>query len=186
MSTEPYKVRLTLTGVSALLFHRWNTEAVETKAALAKGSAGKKSDNVESYVWRAENGNIALPGAYITSAIVAAAKFRQDPRSPRKSAMDLFRAGIVPLTELADLGKPEWDFIDRRRAVVQRAAITRSRPSMRPGWQAQVELLIGLPEYISAELLREVTEAAGRFVGIGDYRPAFGRFSVTSFEEVAD
>ena len=30
-----------------------------------------------------------------------AAKFRQDPRSQRKSAMDLYKAGVVPLTSAA-------------------------------------------------------------------------------------
>ena len=181
---EPYTVEMTLTGVASLLFHRWQCGAVEAKAALTKGSAGKKSDDVESYVWRLDNGHVGIPGTYIGAALVAAAKFRQDPRSPRKSAMDLFKAGVVPLTELADLGKVEWDFIDRRRAVVQRAAITRSRPAMRPGWQATVRLMVSLPEYIAPELLREVAESAGRFVGVGDHRPAFGRFSVTSFKEV--
>lgn len=182
-ATEPYTVRVTLTGVASLLFHRWQTDAVDAKAALQKGSAGKKCDDVESYVWRCENGHIALPGSYLVAAVVAAAKFRQDPRSSRRAATELFKAGIVPITELADLGKKEWDFIDRRRCVVQRAGITRSRPGMRPGWQARFDLLVGLPEYIAPQLLRDVLEGAGKFVGVGDYRPAFGRFAVTNFEE---
>ena len=45
--------------------------------------------------------------------------FRQDPRSPRKSAMDLFKAGAVCLTPLASLHVRDWDYEDRRRVMIQ-------------------------------------------------------------------
>jgi len=117
---------------------------VESKSKAKKGSAEKKSDDVESYVYRTEKVNIAIPGEYLKGAIVGAAKFRQDPRSPRKSAADLFKAAIVSLTPLADLGARDWDFLDRRRVVIQRSAITRSRPAMREGWKATFILLLTL------------------------------------------
>src|SRR3990167_4224753 len=84
-STEPYTVQVTIRGSSAILFHRWSNEAVAEKAAAAKGSKAKKSDNLESYVYRCDNGNLGLPGEYVRQSVIAAAKFRQDPRSPRKS-----------------------------------------------------------------------------------------------------
>src|SRR5262252_5546169 len=107
--SAPYTARVTVEGTAPILFHAWNTEAVEEKGKAAKGSKAKKSDDVESYVYRCDNGNLGLPGEYLRAAIVLAAKFRQDPRSPRKSAQDLFKAGVISLTELADLGTKEWD-----------------------------------------------------------------------------
>jgi hypothetical protein len=178
---NPYKAEFTLVGVSAILFHRWNCDAVEAKALKQKGSSGKKTDDLESYVHRCQNGNIAIPGNYVAQALVGAAKFRQDPRSPRKSAQDLFKAGVVPLTDLANTGKTEWDYVDRRRAVVQRAGITRHRPALHPGWKTSFEMLVTLPEYIPSEMLKEVLVSAGQFVGIGDFRPTFGRFTVLDF-----
>src|SRR5271157_475200 len=77
--SEPYTVRIELTGTSDMLFHRWNNEAVAEKSAARKGSAAKKTDNIESYVWRDEKGNICLPGEYVRGSILMAAKFRQDP-----------------------------------------------------------------------------------------------------------
>src|SRR5512146_1226015 len=79
---QPYTVRVTIRGSSAILFHRWSNEAVAEKAAAAKGSKAKKSDNLESYVYRCDNGNLGLPGEYVRQAIIGAARFRQDPRSP--------------------------------------------------------------------------------------------------------
>ncbi len=90
--TVPYIVAVTLRGTADFLFHRYSCDAVAEKAAAKKGSKSKKTDNVESYVYRDEGGGLCLPGEYVRQAIIAAAKFQQDPRSPRKSAVDLFKA----------------------------------------------------------------------------------------------
>lgn len=178
---EPYAVSVTIRGSAPILFHRWSNEAVAEKAAAAKGSKAKKSDNIESYIYRCDNGHLGLPGEYLRQSLIGAAKFRQDPRSPRKSAMDLFKAGVVSLTELADLGVDEADYIDRRRVLVQRSAITRERPALKEGWEATVELMVLLPEYIDRTLLLDVLTNAGRLIGVGDFRPTYGRFAVVSF-----
>jgi len=183
---QPYMVDFTIEGVSPLLFHRWSNEAVAEKAAAAKGSRAKKTDNIESYLYRCDNGNIGLPGEYVRQSIVSkkegAARYRQDPRSPRKSAVDLFTAGIVSLTDLADLKIKDPDYIDRRRVLVQRNAITRERPALRVGWKANVTFMVLLPEYIDRMTLLDVLTNAGRLVGVGDFRPTYGRFNVTKFE----
>ena len=182
IASAPYTARVTIEGTSALLWRRWSCDDVAAKAAATKGSAAKKTDNIETFVWRNDKGNICLPGEYLRCAVNVAAKYRQDPRSPRKSAMDLFRAGIVCMTELADLKVKSWDYVDRRRVTVQRNGVTRERPGMNKGWRATVDLMILTPEYITASLLREVIVDAGRLVGVGDFRPTFGRFSISQYE----
>lgn len=181
-ASYPYRVAVTIEGSAAMLFHRWNCDAVEAKSKAAKGSAAKKTDDIESYIYRNEEGEICLPGEYLRQAIIHAAKFRQDPRSPRKSAMDLFKAAVVPLSELATLGVKDWDYEDRRRVTVQRNGITRIRPAMRAGWKCTVELMCNIPEYVDPMLLRQVIDDAGRLIGVGDFRPTFGRFTVASWE----
>lgn len=178
----PYAVSFELTGSSDLLFHRWNCESVDAKAKAAKNSQAKKTDDVESYVWRNDAGDLCIPGEYIRQSILLAAKYRQDPRSPRKSAMDLFKAGIVSLTPLASLGKSDWDYLDTRRVTVQRAGINRTRPAMKAGWVSEFVIQVLTPEYISPDFLHDVLSMSGRLVGVGDFRPTFGRFMVTHYE----
>jgi hypothetical protein len=179
--SEPYSVRVTIEGSAPMLFHAWSNEAVKEKGAAAKNSKAKKTDNVESYVRRDEAGHICLPGEYLRMSIVNAAKFRQDPRSPRKSARDLYNAGVICLTELASLGSKEWDYLDSRHAVVQRNGITRTRPAFKAGWKATIDLQVLLAEYIDRAALNSVIVDAGRLIGVGDFRPTYGRFNVTSF-----
>lgn len=181
----PYLVDVTITGTSSMLFHRWSCDAIAEKAAAKKGSAAKKSDNVESYVYRNDAGELSLPGEYIRQAIITSAKFRQDPRSPRKSAMDLYKASVVAMTELCSLGVSDWDFLDRRRVVIQRSGVTRERPAMRSGWSTTCEFQVLMPEYISPSDLSDVLTNAGKLVGVGDFRPTFGRFRVDRFQVVS-
>ena len=178
----PYRASVTIEGVADLIFHRWNVEAVDAKSKAAKGSKEKKSDNIYSYVYRDDAGNLCLPGEYLRQSIIHAAKFKQDPRSPRKSAMDLYKAAVVATTELASLGSRKWDFEDRRRVTVQRAGITRIRPAFKAGWRCTIELLITLPEYVSPPALNEVIVMAGRVVGVGDNRPSYGQFMLVDFK----
>lgn len=178
----PYIAEVTIMGTADLLFHKWNVEGVAEKAAAKKGSAAKKVDDLESYVYRDDKGNLALPGEYLRMALIGASKFRQDPRSPRKSMMDLAKAAVITLTPLASLGIKTWDYEDRRRCVIQRSAITRTRPAIKSGWQATIQLQVNLPEYISPSLLNEVIQQAGKLIGVGDFRPTFGRFQVMDFK----
>lgn len=184
----PYTAHITITGSADLLLHAWNCEAVDEKSKAKKGSEAKKSDNVESYVCRDEDGLICLPAEYIRMSIVQAAKFRQDPRSPRKSAMDMFKAAVVSLSPLSPIinrdGKAtkKWDFEHRCRVQVQRNGITRTRPAFRAGWSTEASLMVVLPEYVDPILMHEVVVSAGQLIGVGDFRPTYGRFQVAKFE----
>jgi len=189
---QPYTATVRLRGTADLMFHGWNTNAVAAKEAAAKGSEAKKSDDLESYVYRDATQHICLPGTYLVSALCDTARFRKDPRSPRKSARDLVRAGCTVLTAFCPIlgaatGKPvmQWDYLDARREVVQRNAITRTRPCFVKGWEVEVELGIILPEYIAPEWLHELLTYAGRINGIAERRPTFGRFALSKFTVAA-
>lgn len=183
----PYTAQVRIEGTADFLFHRWSDDEVAEKAAAAKGSKAKKTDNVESYVYRDDRGHICIPGRYPQRAIVEAARFHQDPRSPRKMAKDLIQAAVTVTPLLSPVlvnGKPtaDWDYLDRQRVVIQRSAISRVRPAFRAGWAADFEILVLLPEYVSSQFLHRLVSDSGRFVGLGDFRPTYGRFNIVRWE----
>ncbi len=57
---------------------------------------------------------------------------------------------------------------------------------MNAGWRAEFQMMINTPEYISPATLHSVLGNAGRLVGIGDFRPSYGRFLVKSFSTGLD
>lgn len=183
---KPYRVLVELEGTCPLLFHRWNNESVEAKSKAKKGSAEKKTDDIESFLWRDDSGTVCIPGEYIRQAVIHAAKYEQDPRSPRKSMMDLMKAALVSLTELCSTGLKEPDYIDKRRVVIQRNAVTRSRPALKEGWKVKAILMVNLPEYVEAQKLNALLQQAGRIIGLADFRPSFGRYNVIGFQVLDD
>jgi len=183
VTEEPVLVDFVIKGTTDILFHRWSNEDVAAKAAAARGSKAKKTDNLESYVWRDEEGMVCLPGQYVRRSVVETGRFVQDPRSARKTAYDLFNAAFVPITLLAPLG-PKWEIEDKRRMVVSRQGITRTSPGFKAGWEAEFRFELLLPEYVTPELFLDSLVKAGKLVGLGQYRPTYGRFQVVKFSKV--
>jgi hypothetical protein len=180
--SQPYAALVSVVGTAPFLFHRWSVDGVEAKSKAAKGSKAKKEDDLESYVYRDRQGMLSIPGEYFRMSLIGAAKFRQDPRSPRKSAQDLFKAAVVTLEEHCSLGLKDWSYVDKRRVTIQRNAITRCRPAIESGWKCDVLLQVLLPEYCPPEVLNEVLQSAGRLIGVGDFRPTFGRYQIVGFK----
>lgn len=182
--SQPYVVEAQIEGVTPILFHRYDCDVVEQKAQAKKGSKEKKTDNVESYVYRVPDSNeLGIPGVNLKQCFVHSAKFNQDPRSPRKSAMDIFKAGIQVTPEVASMGVKTWDFLDKRGVVIQRQGkVPRIRPAMKAGWKCTFFVRVLLPEYINDALLHEVIARAGSTIGLCDMRPEYGQFQIRKFE----
>ncbi len=181
----PFTVEVEIQGTTPFLFHRWSNEAVAAQQAAKKNSKVKKSDNTESYVFRNDNNALCIPAEYVRMSLINSAKYDQHPQKPRASAFDLFKAGIVCSPELCPLGDGQIfkeDFMDMRRVVIQRSSITRSRPAMKTGWKIELEITSLLPDLIDFNFLHKTLIRAGQLIGVGDFRPSFGRFAVTKFK----
>ena len=184
---RPYQAIVTIEGVAHLICHKFDCDEVEAKAKASKGSKTKKTDNIESYVYRVPDTNeLGIPGknikAMLTSKKNGAAKSFQDPRSKMKSAAEMMQASIFVEPEVATLGKKTWDFIDRSRMNVQNRGIVRLRPGFTRGWKLTFVVNVVQPSLVPPEFLRQVIDHAGSFCGLGDSRPDYGRFVVVKFE----
>lgn len=192
-ASRPYEVEIEITGTADLILNRFNPEEYEEKRASAKGSKVRSTDVPENAVYRDMDGVVCLPGVYMSLAIAKAAKSKSDPRSPRKSAMELYKAAVFATQELSPIlsvtgetSKDGWDYLDKRGACVNRARVLKTRPAFFKGWKCTFRLAVEAPEYISPDDLLSVAMDAGKFGGMGDYRPTYGRFQVTSFQVVTE
>jgi hypothetical protein len=195
---RPVVVEAHIIGRAPLLMHAWNVEAIEEKANAAKGSVAKKTDDIESYIYRDPDTNlIGIPGVCIAAAMREAARSIQDPRSPRKSGMDLVKGGVIPLDAYATLFRTDdatgkeipyeaHDFLHQCRVVVQRSGVTRTRPGFNAGWQCRFRLMIATPNYLPLQTISYLLTEAGRLNGLCDFRPSYGRFSLLRLKVEVD
>lgn len=190
------KITFRFDGVSALLMHSdrgvnpLDPGAMELKKLT---SNRKKTDEIHGQVARlewelamyydAELGPI-VPTANLRGVLVEGAKLAKNGATVKRATIvedDRARLDYEGPREPEAMWKA-GSFRDIRSVVVGTSRVMRCRPIFRK-WSVTWSLLFD-PESIERAALISAAENGGRFIGLGDFRPAnggpFGRFSVTA------
>ena len=187
-----YTVKVEIQGIAPLLQHKF---PIPELSALSKG--GKKSTGAIDYTqeWRdyfyaTPEGHIYQPAAHIEAAMAKSATNFKIAGKRGKTYKELFQSSVFVQPDYILHGMDVPDgldefsskplYLDVRSVVVNRARVVRIRPAFGPGWKLAFEIQV-LDNEIQPELLNDVLVYAGRMVGIGDFRPRFGRFLVVLF-----
>jgi len=162
-----------------LLMHKYTIES-ESESKKMKMRYDAKED-AENALYKDDKGRIVTPSIHIESALSRAATNYKQPGKGRKTYRDLIKSGI----QIEPLNIPhkydKWE-IDTQRAVIGRSAVPRSRPRF-DKWELEFTINLVDPTIVPATL-QEILNDAGRYIGIGDYRPRYGLFEVVKFEKV--
>jgi len=127
---------------------------------------------------------IGIPVIALENCIIHAGReFKADKRRTMK---EILKATIFvrPDYAIVNDGVKEPDFIHEAQVVNPntKGRNIRYRPAFKEGWTARFQIDIDDPEVVPAERLKEILEFAGRRVGVGDWRPRYGRFLVAEFK----
>jgi len=181
------EITATLTGTRPLILHSdkgANPLDPDTIAfKMLTGKRGKTTENHEE-IMRAEwelgmyktaDGQPGLPGLNFEAAIRRAAM--------KSKKGKLVQEGVMVLDEISPVVHPgprSMDALfkvaaDVRSVVVGGKRITRTRPIFRT-WKI-VFTIQHDPEILDASDVMEFVSTAGKLIGIGDFRPRFGRFT---------
>jgi hypothetical protein len=189
-----YNVKVRIEGTAPLMQHRF---PIPDLANLSKG--GKKNTGVtdfsqewREYLYVNKDGDIFQPAIHIETAMVkAAANFKiQGKRG--KTFKDLVSANVfidpleishgIKIPEELDADADKILYLDIRPVVIQRARVIRLRPTFKPGWKLDFTINV-IDDQMPFEVLNDILVLAGKTVGIGDFRPRFGRFMVVEFQK---
>ena len=126
-----------------------------------------------------EGGRPCIPAAAFEAAILQAAARSRLKSRYRGTVMVKGNALIRyqgPDTVDGLMGEPAFRL--RIPVVVSGRRIMRTRP-MFAAWSAAFEIAF-LPSYVNQADLLDVLASAGDTIGVGDYRPQFGRFAIAA------
>lgn len=191
-------IKLHVEGVGqGLLMHNPAGMAAAASEGDKPQRAGKKIPKPEDealaslYVLPESNQLYAAGDWFREASIIAAKEFRDTSRRGRATMQQRVTANLFlselyfPLANM-DTGKPitsdpdDWEMW-LKRVVIQRQGIVRARGLIH-NWACDVEFEYD-NEAISPDEIAPIVNAAGKFPGVGDYRPGtkgpFGRFRVT-------
>lgn len=158
-----------------------------TKAHKALTSKRKKTDEDHSAIakseWLAsfyydEKVGPYLPGVNVESCIFEAAKLRKLGRVAKRAIFVQEDRIKLEYDGPRDLEKMFADgrFVDARAVKVSMARLIRYRPKF-DEWSATFNVTFN-SEQLNREELLDVINDAGSLVGLGDFRPRFGKFSI--------
>jgi hypothetical protein len=142
---------------------------------------------IKSLYWNEEIG-IYQPAIHIEGAMIKAATNFQIPGKRGKTYKDIFKSAVFVRPDYIPFGmkgepkklleQGKFD-VDLRPVVVQKSRVERARPMFR-NWGLKLQIEIQ-DEQVPEEVIKEVLDHAGKFCGIGDFRPRYGRFQVVYF-----
>lgn len=160
----------------------------ETFAKKRTGAKNYSNEWIGSLYWD-ETVGVYQPATHIEGAMQKAASNFIIRGRGKKTYRDLFKSSVFVYPEniphgmngspekLLESGKL---FIHKALVRVNRSGVERLRPMLK-NWTLSFEVQV-LDDQIDAETVKQILEYAGRCVGIGDFRPRFGRFTVTEFK----
>lgn len=186
-------LKLRLTGVAPLLMHNGRLadqlDEVTKQLKSASKNAAKGTDSGQERIARLEyagslymrsDGSLYFPAAAIERAL------RDGSVGVQKGMKKGFAAAVI-VNEDAEFkfkgkqGKTEDELYDaghllRVGVKVTTSRIMRTRPMFKD-WSASV-VVEYVPTIVNRAAVLAAAEYAGQVVGIGDWRPRFGRFTV--------
>lgn len=188
-----YSVNCTVKGVAPLMQHRYPMPDLASLNKGGKRSSGEKDYSQEwrEYLYYDANNMVYQPGAHFEGALTKAAASFKVKGKRGASYKDLFKGSVfvtpdhiphnVQVPDELDADADKQLYLDMRPVVVMRARVVRLRPCFKTGWELSFSIDV-LDDGIPDDLLQDVLVLAGKAVGVGDFRPKFGRFQVVKFE----
>lgn len=123
------------------------------------------------------NGRPCIPGEVIEASLVNAAKKQRMGDQAKAGLMcdGMYQLEYDGPTDPMELWEDKrFRFV--RGVRVQRNRVMRTRPKF-DNWSAEIEIKF-LPDIINERQIREIAVIAGDIIGVGDWRPKYGRFEV--------
>lgn len=189
------KLKYRLTGVAPLLMNNGRKSDPTdpwTKRLKEITTNKKKTEDdhleIRRIEWFAglytdESGKkIVLPADLILGAVVQGAKKNKNGPEAKAGVFEHAPWFALKHDGPADVEKlyEAPGFCDYRGVRVGNKRVMRARPRFAT-WSVDIALMID-PEVIDAKLVTQALDRCGQLVGIGDYRPRFGRFTVESLK----
>lgn len=171
------KIKVGVEGLAPLLMNRFVVEkSTESKR-------GKKvyepKEEAEKKCYRNTDKKLYLPNTHFKASMVkASTDFKM---SGKKSYKDYVKSGVFIEEQEIVLDQQKYEIFECP-VVIQRARVMSWRPMFKK-WSCSFTIEI-TDDFINQTTLKEILEMAGKYKGVGDFRPEYGRFKVVKYEVV--
>lgn len=188
------KVRLSLTGTAPLIVHNIRLanplDPIAREMKVISGKRKKTDDDLlqlarlefEGGLYMSDEVGPYMPGANVEKCIVEGGRVTKQGKQIERGLF--VTDNEVPLIysgpRTVDALWADESFRSMMAVKVGMARVMRCRPIFRT-WALDVDAEVD-PGLLNLDTLSAITTDAGSMVGLGDYRPRYGRFTATVVE----
>jgi hypothetical protein len=186
-------IDVTIEGVTPLLCNKFTDKAAMsasagTRMSAVGGDKGTPKEQAEERLYIGHENKPMIPQPNLFRCLIDAGTFFKAGKSKVTTQKNSLIPACVEIDgiELPLISKEGWS-VDTRavRIPATGGRILCHRPSFND-WKIVFAMRIDT-QLISTKLVREIVDAAGRRIGLGDFRPdrkgPFGKFVVTNWKE---
>ena len=177
-------IEVQVEGISPLLINRFIDASIVSKSKKRTGSLEDAKVEDKLYI---HDGNPCIPGIYFRNAIVEASKQFKIQGKGKATYSKLVGSTVDIEPEMIILNPGDyfpWSIAGVNPMTRGRMMVCRPRFD---SWGAKFKIILN-DDGVPVSVMNEIVEHAGRYVGVGDWRPdkkgMFGKFMITSFREV--
>lgn len=183
-------IQITITGKTPLICNAFTDEAQQAASNGTRlssvGDKGSPKEQAAKKLYYGLDGDPMIPQPNLFRALIDAGKFFKSG----KSKITTIKSSLIPAcvevhgTEIPILSEEGWQ-VDTRAVRIPSTGgrILAHRPRF-DDWSLSFDATIDT-EIISESLFRDIVDAAGARIGLGDFRPdckgPFGKFVVTNW-----
>lgn len=168
------KIKVRIKGVAPLLMNKF---AVEVKTSSRAKKVYVPEEEAERKTYRTKDGKLYLPSTHFKASMVkAGTDFKM---SGKKSYKEYIKSGIFITPSEIILDQQDYTIFESP-VVIQRSRVMSWRPKF-DEWSCEFEIEIA-DEMLNPTTIKQILESAGKYKGVGDFRPEFGRFEVEKFK----
>jgi len=172
-------VKIRIEGIKPLLQHRFPLEDNPENKSRKKKKEYNAQEDAKKALYQDEKGKIYQPSTHILGTMIKAGT--QFIYEGRKTYKDIIKTCIIIDPDCIPHIHQKWE-VDRQPVVIQKARIMRARPRF-DKWALEFTIEYD-EEIVGKDKLKDILEYAGARIGIGDFRPMFGRFLISEFKEI--
>lgn len=178
------KYKIKVEGISPLLINRFIDTQIDSKSKLRTGSMKDMPTEEKLYL---DDGKPYLPSVYFRNSIIEAGKQFKITGKGKSNYSKLIGATVDIFPGIILLNPNKWKPF-RISAVnpMTKGRMMVTRPQFEK-WGCEFEIILN-DDGIEGSVIKEIADHAGKYVGIGDWRPQkkgmYGKFHITSFQEV--
>jgi len=179
------KYNVEITGITPLLMNKHEKYGFDEQWVEKKASTDYEKEALKKLYMNVDE-KIFQPSTHLERALIEAGKKIRVKGNGKATYSKLF-GSMVAVDGLEILHKnPKYEIFKMLVVIPStKGRIMRYRPMFKE-WV--LEFNLEAEDEIPKDVLKEALEIAGRYVGIGDWRPEkkgkFGKFQVTKFKEI--